>query len=218
MRLKKDDTVKIIAGKDKGRTGKIIKVDPENERVYVQGANMVMKTQKKRTQQDKGGIVEIEAPIHVSNVQLVSKDKVAIGAQEEVVVLLGGPKALGGGAYSLDQGLDGKIGQDLKAFVKESEQNPEDLEAVVFAGKTFAHLEKREGDYEKLEALGLLEAGKITGGINYVDLPVLALLSLRHLGVKMKNIILLPVDVAEYGDILYREGEEKKNAFSLERR
>ena len=77
MRLKKDDTGKIIAGKDKGRTGKIIKVDPENERVYVQGANMVMKTQKKRTQQDKGGIVEIEAPIHVSNVQLVSKDKVS---------------------------------------------------------------------------------------------------------------------------------------------
>ena len=99
MRLKKNDTVKIIAGKDKGRTGKIIKVDPENERVYVQGANMVMKTQKKRTQQDKGGIVqganmvmktqkkrtqqdkggivEIEAPIHVSNVQLVSKDKVS---------------------------------------------------------------------------------------------------------------------------------------------
>ena len=154
----------------------------------------------------------------LSGAFLVSKDKVAIGAQEEVVVLLGGPKALGGGAYSLDQGLDGKIGQDLQAFIKESEQNPEDLEAVVFAGKTFAHLEKREGDYEKLEALGLLEAGKITGGVNYVDLPVLALLSLRHLGVKMKNIILLPVDVAEYGDILYREGEEKKNAFSLERR
>lgn len=75
MRLKKNDTVMIIAGKDKGRTGKIIKVDSENERVYVQGANMIMKTQKKRTQQDKGGIVEIEAPIHVSNVQLISKDK-----------------------------------------------------------------------------------------------------------------------------------------------
>ncbi len=75
MRLKKNDTVMIIAGKDKGRTGKIIKVDPENERVYVQGANMIMKTQKKRTQQDKGGIVEIEAPIHVSNVQIISKDK-----------------------------------------------------------------------------------------------------------------------------------------------
>ena len=76
MRLKKNDTVMIITGKNKGRTGKIIKIDPSNERVYVQGANMVMKTQKKRSQQDKGGIVEIEAPIHVSNVQLVSKDKV----------------------------------------------------------------------------------------------------------------------------------------------
>ena len=47
MRLKKDDTVKIIAGKDKGLTGKIIKVDPVNERVIVQGANMVKKTMKK---------------------------------------------------------------------------------------------------------------------------------------------------------------------------
>ncbi len=71
MRLKKNDTVKILAGKDKGVTGKIIKVDTENERVYVQGANMVSKTMKKRNQQDKGGITQIEAPIHVSNVALV---------------------------------------------------------------------------------------------------------------------------------------------------
>ncbi|MBQ7729681.1 MAG: 50S ribosomal protein L24 [Spirochaetales bacterium] len=71
MRLKKNDTVKIIAGKDKGVTGKIIKVDTEKECVYVQGANMVSKTMKKRNQQDKGGITQIEAPIHVSNVALV---------------------------------------------------------------------------------------------------------------------------------------------------
>ena len=71
MRLKKDDTVKIIAGKDKGVIGKIIKVDTENERVYVQGANMVSKTMKKRNQQDKGGISQVEAPVHVSNVALV---------------------------------------------------------------------------------------------------------------------------------------------------
>lgn len=74
MRLKKDDTVKIIAGKDKGVTGKIIKVDPENERVYVQSANMVYKTMKKKNQQDQGGIVQVEAPIHVSNVALVLKN------------------------------------------------------------------------------------------------------------------------------------------------
>ena len=77
MRLKKDDTVKIIAGKDKGLTGKIIKVDPVNERVIVQGANMVKKTMKKQNAQDKGSIVEVEAPIHVSNVALVSKGSVS---------------------------------------------------------------------------------------------------------------------------------------------
>ena len=77
MRLKKDDTVKIIAGKDKGRTGKIVKVDPVNERVIVQGANMGKKTMKKQNAQDKGGIMEVEAPIHVSNVALVSKGSVS---------------------------------------------------------------------------------------------------------------------------------------------
>ena len=77
MRLKKDDTVKIIAGKDKGLTGKIVKVDPVNERVIVQGANMVKKTMKKQNAQDKGGIMEVEAPIHVSNVALVSKRSVS---------------------------------------------------------------------------------------------------------------------------------------------
>ena len=77
MRLKKDDTVKIIAGKDKVLTGKIVKVDPVKERVIVQGANMVKKTMKKQNAQDKGGIVEVEAPIHVSNVALVSKGSVS---------------------------------------------------------------------------------------------------------------------------------------------
>ena len=75
MRLKKDDTVKIIAGKDKGVVGKIIKVDTENERVYVQGANMVSKAMKKKNQQDKGGLEKIEAPIHVSNVAIVTSKK-----------------------------------------------------------------------------------------------------------------------------------------------
>ena len=77
MRLKKNDTVKIIAGKDKGLTGKIIQIDPVKERVIVQGRNMVTKTMKKKNPPDKGGIMEVEAPIHVSNVQLVSKDKVS---------------------------------------------------------------------------------------------------------------------------------------------
>lgn len=77
MRLKKDDTVKILTGKDKGYTGKIVKIDPVKERVIVQGANMVQKTMKKKNAQDKGGIMEVEAPIHVSNVALVSKGAVS---------------------------------------------------------------------------------------------------------------------------------------------
>ncbi|MFA6680993.1 MAG: 50S ribosomal protein L24 [Sphaerochaeta sp.] len=77
MKLKKNDTVKILAGKDKGKTGKIVKVDREKERVVVQGANMVKKTMKKKNPQDKGGIMEIEAPIHVSNLAFVTVKGVA---------------------------------------------------------------------------------------------------------------------------------------------
>ena len=68
MKLKKNDTVLIIAGKDKGKSGKIVEIDHEKQRVIVQGANMVKKTMRKKSAQDKGGIVELEAPIHVSNV------------------------------------------------------------------------------------------------------------------------------------------------------
>lgn len=75
MRLKKNDTVKIIAGKDKGKIGKIVKIDPVNEKVIVSGLNMVSKTIRRKNQADKGGIMQVEAPIHVSNVAIVSKDK-----------------------------------------------------------------------------------------------------------------------------------------------
>lgn len=75
MRLRKNDIVKVIAGSEKGKSGKIISVDPENERVYVLGVNMASKTMKKRNAQDKGGISQIEAPIHVSNVALVTNQK-----------------------------------------------------------------------------------------------------------------------------------------------
>jgi large subunit ribosomal protein L24 len=74
MKLKKNDTVKILAGKDKGKTGRIVTVDQVKERVVVQGANMVKKTMKKKNPQDKGGIMEIEAPIHVSNVAFVTSN------------------------------------------------------------------------------------------------------------------------------------------------
>lgn len=72
MKLKKNDTVVIIAGKDKGKSGKIVKIDHKRERVIVQGANMVKKAMKKTSTQDKGGIMEIEAPIHVSNLMYLT--------------------------------------------------------------------------------------------------------------------------------------------------
>jgi large subunit ribosomal protein L24 len=74
IKLKKNDTVKIITGKDRGKTGKILKIDRKNDRVIVQGLNIVKKAAKKKNQQDKGGIIEIEAPLHISNVALVTKD------------------------------------------------------------------------------------------------------------------------------------------------
>ena len=72
--VKKGDTVQVIAGKDKGLTGKVIQADPETNRVLVEGANRIKKhtkiTQSARGSQ-QGGIVTQEAPVHVSNVQVV---------------------------------------------------------------------------------------------------------------------------------------------------
>lgn len=73
MKLKKEDTVQIIAGKDKGKSGKILRIDRGKGRVFVQGLNMVKKAVKPKSQQDKGGIIDIEAGLAVSNVMLVCK-------------------------------------------------------------------------------------------------------------------------------------------------
>lgn len=72
-KVKKNDEVKIIAGKDKGKTGRILKIDHEKGRVVVEGLNMVKKAMKKRSQQDRGGIVEIEAPLAISNVMVMCR-------------------------------------------------------------------------------------------------------------------------------------------------
>ncbi|MDO5094067.1 MAG: 50S ribosomal protein L24 [Propionibacteriaceae bacterium] len=77
LHVKKGDRVKVIAGKDKGKTGDIIAVDPRNQRVTVEGVNVV-KRHKRESQgangrRIEGGIISSEAPIHVSNVQLVTK-------------------------------------------------------------------------------------------------------------------------------------------------
>lgn len=73
MKLHKNDNVEVIAGKDKGKRGEIVKVFAEDGTVLVRGINMVKKTFKPRSQQDRGGISDIEAPIDVSNVMVICK-------------------------------------------------------------------------------------------------------------------------------------------------
>jgi large subunit ribosomal protein L24 len=74
MKVRRDDQVKVISGKDRGKTGRVIKVDREKQRVYVDGLNIVKRHQRPRTMQEQGGIVEAPGPIHVSNVQLLDPD------------------------------------------------------------------------------------------------------------------------------------------------
>ncbi len=71
MRIIKNDTVKVISGNQKGKVGKVLKVYPKTSRIIVEKVRLVKRHQKKRSVQDQGGIVEKEAPIHVSNVLLV---------------------------------------------------------------------------------------------------------------------------------------------------
>jgi large subunit ribosomal protein L24 len=73
FKLKKEDTVEIITGKDKGKRGRLLKILRGSDRVVVEGANIVKKAKKRKNQRDRGGIVEIEAAVHYSNVAIVCK-------------------------------------------------------------------------------------------------------------------------------------------------
>ncbi len=76
-RIRRDDMVKVISGKDSGKTGRVIRVDRERDRVFVEGMNIQKRHQRPRTLRDvqrggeAGGIIEREGPIHVSNVMLL---------------------------------------------------------------------------------------------------------------------------------------------------
>ncbi|MBQ3837508.1 MAG: 50S ribosomal protein L24 [Treponema sp.] len=73
FKIHKDDTVQVLTGKDKGKQGKVVRVVTKKDAVIVSGVNLVKKAMKRRSQQDAGGIAEIEAPIHISNVGIVCK-------------------------------------------------------------------------------------------------------------------------------------------------
>lgn len=74
MKIKVGDEVLIIAGKDKGKNGKVIKTLKNDNKVVVEGINIVKKHVKPKNGNDKGGIFDIEAPIHVSNVKKIENE------------------------------------------------------------------------------------------------------------------------------------------------
>ena len=75
FKIKKGDTVKVIAGKDNGKEGKVVSVDQKAGKVVVEGINMITKHAKPGAANPNGGIVQKEAPIDASNVMLVYKGK-----------------------------------------------------------------------------------------------------------------------------------------------
>ena len=92
LKIRRDDTVRIIAGKDRGKTGRVLRVDPKNDKVFVEGANIVKRHMRPRTLRDTqraqeiGGIIEREGPIHVSNVMLIdpgSGEPTRVGVKRE---------------------------------------------------------------------------------------------------------------------------------------
>ena len=76
-RIRREDTVKVISGKDSGKTGRVLRVEPKRERLFVEGVNLQKRHQKPRTLKDVqraqeiGGIIESEGPVHISNVKLL---------------------------------------------------------------------------------------------------------------------------------------------------
>jgi len=83
MKIKVGDNVKILAGKDRGKEGKVIKTLKKIDKVVVEGINIVKKHSKPNNTNDKGGIFEIEAPIHVSNVKKIEETKKATKKETE---------------------------------------------------------------------------------------------------------------------------------------
>jgi large subunit ribosomal protein L24 len=75
MKIKKGDTVEVISGKDAGKRGRVLVADPSKQRVVIEGVNMIKRhTRPNPSKRVQGGIVEREAPIHASNVMVVSPD------------------------------------------------------------------------------------------------------------------------------------------------
>ena len=75
LKIKRNDTVKVIAGNDRGETGRVLEVYPENNRILVEGVNIRKKHVRPNPNDQEGGIREVEIPIHYSNVMILDSDK-----------------------------------------------------------------------------------------------------------------------------------------------
>ncbi len=73
IRLRKNDVVKVISGKEKGKSGRILRIEQESMRAVVEGLNMVKKAVKQRKQNQKGGITSVEAPLALAKLMIVCK-------------------------------------------------------------------------------------------------------------------------------------------------
>ena len=71
LNIKKDDTVYVLSGEDRGKTGRVLKVLPAKQRAIVEGVNIVTKATKPSAKHLQGGLVKMEAPIHISNLSLL---------------------------------------------------------------------------------------------------------------------------------------------------
>ena len=92
LKIRRDDRVQVMSGKDAGKTGKVLRVEPKKRRLYVEGLNIVKRHQRPRSLKDTrrggkvGGVIEKEGPIHISNVMLIDpkEDKpTRIGAERD---------------------------------------------------------------------------------------------------------------------------------------
>src|SRR3954447_17497445 len=88
VKIRRDDEVIVISGKDRGKTGKVLRVDPKKERVYVEGLNIIKRHQRPlpNAPQREAGVIEREGPIHISNVMLIdpkTKKPTRVGVSRE---------------------------------------------------------------------------------------------------------------------------------------
>ena len=71
LKIKKNDRVKIVQGKDRDKVGKVLRIDPAKSRIFVEGVNIIKRHKRQKSQSQPGGIISKEGPINISNVKVI---------------------------------------------------------------------------------------------------------------------------------------------------